>query len=431
MCQAGSPVTLVLFTASYPYDVAIEQTFLDPEIEYLASNFDRVIIVPETLGGKKHAVPAGVEVEESYTLINQSSSQEITTLSRKIEMLSRAFFSRFFYEDLLTRPSILFQPLVLKRLVGFIYRAELIRKWVGDLIESKKLDPSQCIFYTYWLVQSSLGIGLAKRDYPQIMLISRAHGYDLYEERHNLAYIPCRRKSLRVLDRLFPDSDKGTNYIANRYPWFAPLCETSRLGVRDPGFVTSCSRDGVFRIVSCSLMVPVKRIDLLLEGIGYAAKLRPEQQFEWHHFGTGPLKNHIENIAHRTLPVNVKSYFPGYPSLEHLMMFYKNNPVDLFMNVSVTEGTPVSIMEAISCGMPVLATAVGGNPEIVSDQNGKLLSPNPTPDEIAASIFSILDNPDLAAEKRKGSQRVWQEKYNADSNFQAFADRLKSLRQRS
>jgi len=98
------------------------------------------------------------------------------------------------------------------------------------------------------------------------------------------------------------------------------------------------------------------------------------------------------------------------------------------MNVSVTEGTPVAVMEAISCGIPVMATAVGGNPEIVSEQNGRLLSPNPTPDEIAEAILSILDNPDLAIEKRKGSRQVWQEKYNASQNFQAFADRLKAIR---
>lgn len=419
----SSPVILVLFTLSYPYDVAMEQTFIDPEIEYLTSNFDRVIIVPELLEGKKFSVPAKVEVEESYALIRQSGCQVTKTLFR-------AFLLRSFYEDLLTRPSILFQRLVLKRLVGFIDNAEQIRKWVGDYIENKNLDPKQCIFYTYWFLESSLGIGLAKRDYPQIMLISRAHGYDLYEDRYNPVYIPCRRKSLRTLDRLFPDSDKGTNYIASHYPWFSPLCETARLGVRDPGFVTLFSRDGAIRIVSCSQLVHVKRVELLLEGIEYAAKLRPGQQFEWHHFGTGSLKNHIEDIAQRTFSGNVKSYFPGYPSLEHLMMFYKNNPVDLFMNVSVTEGTPVSIMEAISCGIPVIATAVGGNPEIVSEKNGKLLSANPTVDEIAAAIFSILDNPDLAVEKRQGSRRVWQDQYNADSNFQVFADRLKSLRQR-
>jgi glycosyltransferase involved in cell wall biosynthesis len=422
---------LILFPTTYPYGAG-EQTFLGPEIEHLASNFDRVIIVPETLGGKKHAVPAGVEVEESYALINRSDSQETKALSRKINMLSRALFSRLFYEDLVARPSILFRPLALRRLVGFIHRAELTRKWVGNFIENKKLDPSQCILYTYWFVQSSLGIGLAKRDYPQIRLISRVHGYDLYEERHNPAYIPCRPSSLRTLDRLFPASEAGRKYIVTRYPWFAPRCETSRLGVRDPGFITSTSPDGVLRIVSCSFVIPLKRVDLLLKGIARASELRPEQQFEWHHFGEGPLKSDVEEMARRELPVNVKSYFPGYPSLEHLMLFYKNNPVDLFMNVSTTEGgAPVSIMEAISCGVPVLATAVGGNPEIVSDQNGKLLSSNPTPDEIAESIFSILDNPDLAAEKRKGSRRVWREKYNANSNFQAFADCLKSIRRRA
>jgi glycosyltransferase involved in cell wall biosynthesis len=274
-----------------------------------------------------------------------------------------------------------------------------------------------------------MGIGVVKHTHPRLVAISRAHGYDLYEARHSHQYIPCRTRSLRLIDRVFPDSEAGTRYLADRFPWFASKCETARLGVKEPGFVTSASSDGVVRIVSCSFVVPVKRIDLLLKGIHAAATQRPQQRFEWHHFGNGPLREAIVNQAEAVLPSNVKSCFPGYSTATNLMQFYRENPIDLFANVSESEGTPVSVMEAIGCGLPVIATAVGGNQEIVSERNGQLISPNPTPDEIATAIFEVVDDPIVAARKRVGSRQVWHEQYNAEQNFQRFADRLIEIRQ--
>ncbi|MCB0101170.1 MAG: glycosyltransferase, partial [Anaerolineales bacterium] len=109
---------------------------------------------------------------------------------------------------------------------------------------------------------------------------------------------------------------------------------------------------------------------------------------------------------------------------------YITHPVDVFVNVSSTEGTPVSIMEAISCGIPVTATAVGGNVEIVQERNGFLLAENPTPDEIADALLSVMDARELWLEKRKGSREVWQERYNETKNFEAFAHRLVEIRKR-
>ncbi len=109
------------------------------------------------------------------------------------------------------------------------------------------------------------------------------------------------------------------------------------------------------------------------------------------------------------------------------MKFYQKNPADVFINVSSTEGTPVSVMEAASCGIPIIATSVGGNPEIVSERNGILLNPDLTADEIAKAILTVLDHPETATSKRKGSRAVWMERYNADANFRAFAERLKAI----
>ncbi len=400
----------------------MEQTFLDPEMDQLAMNFEQVIIVPLRLEGKPTTLPNGAQVEPGLALVRRS-------LQGKLKLVLGSVSSRLFYDDLSFRPASLFQPSVLARLAAFVGNAALTNGWVSALIKTRKLDLGKTVFYTYWLNFCSAGIGLAKRNHPQLKLISRAHGSDLYEERYRPVYLPCRRQTLAQLDGLFPDSEKGKEYIARRYSWFTAMCQTARLGVRDPSFLTPPSQDGVCRIVSCSLVVPVKRVDLLLKGIASAAAARPEQPFEWHHFGEGPLKSLVEETARNTLPANVKSYFPGYPSLDHLMSFYKNNPVDLFMNVSESEGTPVAVMEAISCGMPVAATGVGGNPEIASEQNGAILSPNPSPEEIGATILSFFDHPDQAMEKRKASRKIWDEKYNAARNFQEWVKLLESFAQ--
>ena len=416
---------LILFTTSYPYKIALEHNFLDQEVKYLSGNFNRVIIVPELSNATRYYVNANVEIQNEYSI---TLSQARQSIARKIRAMPKIIFSDLFYREITVYPKIIIQQTSIRRFFLYMYIAEQTRKWICKFIEKERLDPNQCIFYTYWFDAPTLGIGLVKKNYPEICIVSRAHGYDLYAERHSPAYIPCRHQSLDDLDGLFPDSDAGTRYISYHYPEYAHLCKTSRLGVVDPGFITSPSKDGIFRIVSCSLLVPVKRVELLVKGIIYAARLRPELRIEWRHFGTGQLKPIIESFAQDNLPDNVNAFFPGYPLLENLLSFYKNNPIDVFMNVSESEGTPVSVMEAISCGIPIIATAVGGNPEIVSEQNGILLSPSPTPEEIAIALFNLWDNTDLALERRKQSRKFWQDKYNADQNFQSFVDLLKSIR---
>ena len=137
---------------------------------------------------------------------------------------------------------------------------------------------------------------------------------------------------------------------------------------------------------------------------------------------------YVEEMASKIMPGNVRHHFLGNLPNDKVISFYKNNPVDLFVHVSSSEGgVPVSIMEAQSCGIPVVATSVGGSKEIVSDEVGKLLKENPTPEQIAENISSILDNPELAIEKRKTSKLNWQDHYNADKNYAEFASRLRCI----
>jgi colanic acid/amylovoran biosynthesis glycosyltransferase len=413
---------LLLFTASYPYDGGAEQTFLNTEILHLCQVFDRVVLVPRKQPGTLLPVPESVEVDETYS--NTLDNVNLFTA------IVNTLVSKLIFSDILSRPSLLFYPQALKRLIAFAVGAQLTRNWVQKWIAKNKVKPEECVFYTYWFDQAALGIGLAKKKYPQLRLVSRVHGYDLYEEYYyKPSYWPCRPLALSLVDYLFPDSEAGLRYLKERYPAHATRYETALLGVTEPGFLSRSSTDGVFRIVSCSMLVPVKRVDQILRGVKTAACQRPDQNFEWHHIGNGARRSELQKMADEQFPSNAKGYLPGYTSREALLSFYKDQPVDVFINASETEGTPVAVMEAVSCGIPVIATSVGGSKEIVGNQNGILLDENPTPQQIAEAIFQLIDNLQDAQQKRDASRQIWAERYNADANYSEFAERLKSVRQ--
>lgn len=417
-------MSLVLFTASYPFDIATEQNFLNEEIKHLAESFESVVLVPRKCIGKRLPLPNNVKVVEDYFSFLESAN--------KLSIALRVFTSPLFYGDLAAHPWLLFHPRSLGRLFAYLGGAYLTKQWVELWLEKNHKDGSRCIFYTYWFDQGTMGIGLAIRDRPQIKLVSRAHGYDLYEERYSPPYWPGRPASLKIVDVLFAVSDAGVDYLNKRYPAYSSRFETAFLGVTDPGFLTRSSSDDVLRIVSCSIIRPVKRVELLLEGIASAARQRPDQKIEWHHFGNEEFEGMRENLqksADELLPANARAFFPGYSTQQALMDYYRSNPVDVFFNVSVSEGTPVSSMEALSCGIPLVATNVGGNCEITTDGNGILLSPNPAPEEIAEAIFKFVDATEWALSKREGSRTLWFKKYNADGNFHDFIRRLKTIRE--
>jgi glycosyltransferase involved in cell wall biosynthesis len=416
----AASTTLLLFTGSYPYEAALEDTFVVPELPFLAAAFDRVVIIPTRRGGRRAAPPPELLIEESL-------AQSTESLSGRIRGVLTALGSTLLWREFLQRPAALLRVGAFARLVGTVARAQLTHRWMQQYVRQNRAPIEHLVAYTFWCDATTTGLALMKSKAREMVLVSRAHGADLYADRYQPAYFPARTLTLARLNALFPDSEAGVRYISERYRWFSGRCEVARMGVADPGFVSAASSDEVRVVVSCSRIMPLKRVDLIGRSVGAAARLRPDLTLEWHHFGEGEDRDRIEAEARASMPSNATATFHGFDTVTTLMRFYETHPVDVFVNASSSEGTPVAIMEATSCGIPIVATAVGGNTEIVSSENGETVAPDASADEIGAAIVRVAAPAEVGGRLRDGSRRVWQEKYDAATNYVAFANRISEL----
>lgn len=405
---------LILVSESYPYSGASETTFIDPEIEYLVAGFADVTLAPERIYGKGK-VPDGVVLDKSFAK---------AMARNRVAMVLRGGLTREFFSEILHFPALCTSWSALLRIAMFIARARVASAWLEQFLARRKLNPEETVVYSFWFYHTAHGFALFKKKAPGLRVIARAHGADLYEERHYPPYIPCRESSLQLIDAVYPDSEVGLAYLEEKWPGAASDFELGRLGTVDPGYQTRVSEDGILRIVSCSSLTPVKRVELLVAGIALLAHQHPHLCIEWNHFGSGPLHDAVHDLAKRTLRSSVSWWFHGQVASSTVMAWYRDEGVDVFVNVSASEGTPVSIMEAASCGIPVVATAVGGNREIVNERNGILLPATPEASDIANALRIFAFDRAVALEKRSGSRQVWGEKYFAGKNFPEFVQRL-------
>jgi glycosyltransferase involved in cell wall biosynthesis len=134
----------------------------------------------------------------------------------------------------------------------------------------------------------------------------------------------------------------------------------------------------------------------------------------------------IENAAAMLSP-KISWRFHGHVSSGRIRSWYNEQSVDVFVNVSSSEGTPVSIMEAISYGIPIIATAVGGNCEIVDENNGLLIPPNPTASDLANALVYFTGATEELSQLRSGSRLVWESKYDAARNYYKYALELQKI----
>ncbi|TDT94108.1 glycosyltransferase involved in cell wall biosynthesis [Streptomyces sp. 846.5] len=149
-----------------------------------------------------------------------------------------------------------------------------------------------------------------------------------------------------------------------------------------------------------------------------AALDRPEVTGVW--VGGGELAAAVREQAQRALPTARVLLVGERPDVPELLPAF-----DVFALPSRYEGLPVAIVEAMVCGIPVVASAVNSVPDVVCPGESGLLVPPERPDLFAAAIGYLLDRPDEAARMAAAARARIDDRYTeralADTLLAAYA----------
>ena len=410
---------MLLVTTSYPY--GRNEAFVRAELEYVAQCFDHVELVPTYYVPDTVPRPTALPVNLGYANARWGTRRSFTLFSAFLGGLWRYAW----FDDAMRVLRGAHRWENLKELGRALYRACLFERFLVEQIAkaNKEID----LVYFYWMFPEIMGAIRFRDVYqPSLKVVSRGHGGDLYEERRSGRYAGLRQGVLAGIDAVYTISDHGTAYVGREHPTVARKCSTARLGVDDPGFANAQPEDAVLSLVSCSFVVDEKRLHLIVDAIAHLIDLDPALDIRWTHIGDGELYDQLRAYAKSKLKGRAEVVFLGYLTQQEVMQLYREQRFDVIVNVSSNEGIPVSLMEASSVGIPMVATDVGGNREIVNETNGILIPADADIPTIAGALAHFYDRASASAYRAR-ARSVWQNKYNAAHNYSRFGQSLADI----
>jgi len=399
---------LVCFTASFPYHN--REAFFEAELKYLAKEFEHLYIIPMYNPGINQIAR---NTPPNVTYLPPASPQGFRRIIKGLFNSSpvKQYFKDFINNRVYTN----------KR---------HLKNWINSFLvfralfaETKKaianLNEDDTLLYSYWAEAPLFTTNYFKKYRKAI----RMHGGDFYLNRND-NYLPLRQEIYNNCDVLLPISEDIKSILIQHYRIDPQKIQLSYLGVSNPSYKinpTPTTNNRTLVLVSCSNAVALKQIDKIIAALHFF----PENtDVVWHHFGDGPLLENLKQQA-RALPKHIQCEFHGWVKPQELLNFYEHTSIDWLINASKFEGVPVSIMEAMSYGIPVIATDVGATREIVNQQNGYLIPGTFEPEQLSRLILQT--NSTDYANKRKNARKTWQEKFNADKNYLNLIKILKQV----
>lgn len=410
---------LVLFAKGFPYNFS--EPFLENEYPLYKEYFDKTVIIT---GCKRNEKPtrqisdSTVEIISDYTL-----SKDIFSL---IETLPWLLTDKMFYREI-------FKLISCKKFSLKKFYALLITALCGNhralqayRLIKKNPEYSVDVIYGYWLnIPAYAVLRLKEKLGNSAYTVSRVHGFDLYAERNSMSYLPFQEQIYNNIDEIASISENGKKYLEDK---FGDKNKVSvfRLGALDRKLSNPIESRNEFRIVSCAKVIPLKRLTKIVDALRFIT----DKDIIWTHIGYGKDFENLKNYANNELPENIKVDFKGYVPNSEVYDIYSTTPFHVFINVSETEGVPVSIMEAMSFGIPVIATDVGGTSELIDhEKNGFLLPADFSDSLLTDAITQLIDMSDEKYNEMKDEARKkFENDYNAIPNYTRFVEYISDRR---
>lgn len=235
--------------------------------------------------------------------------------------------------------------------------------------------------------------GIAMKNISKKPLLVTCHGSEVNLAKKNTVFRTFFARMLKKADAITVNSrfmkDEVEKIIGNGEIHVIPMGS----GIGEKKYEASQNPDKIkVSVLFVGRLIKLKGADYLIKAM---QRLDPDK-FELHIVGDGPERENLEKIAQKNI------FFYGYKTGTELENLYKD--ADIFVlpsivdNQGFTEGLGTVLLEAASFHIPIIASNVGGIPDIVINEKTGLLVPEKDPEAIAKAILRIDENKKLAKE---------------------------------
>jgi L-malate glycosyltransferase len=180
--------------------------------------------------------------------------------------------------------------------------------------------------------------------------------------------------------------------------------------------------DDVLVVGTVARLDPVKDLSSLIDS---TSRLVPERRVRLVVIGEGPEMARLKRTA-STLGISNDVSFLGHRDDARIWL----SGFDVFVNCSTSEGVSLTILEAMAAGLPIVATAVGGTPEVLDDASG-LLVPARDPVALAAALRTIAKDAALRSSLGCSARRRLEIHFALDRMVGNYASVYRTLSSRS
>lgn len=305
---------------------------------------------------------------------------------------------------------------------GSSYRgaAKAVATEVGRYMRSHGLSAANTVAEAFWFDFQASGLSLLDLPY-----VARAHRYDLYI--HKAASM--RERTIATSCGVYAVSQAGADELSIRYPEASDNIGVSYLGVSLDGLgvgTRHTADDHTVTFITVARAEPVKRLPLALQSLIALANVRGDLDVRWIHVGDGSELDGLKQMC-LSLPSNLTVEFCGSLDNADVRSMLSSRVIDFMLLLSSSEGLPVSLLEAMACGIIPVATDVGGVSEAVDDDCGVLMPADLHPDEFPSGIIPFIDGDFRSRSMAEECRRRVVEKFDASVLRADFARRLRSL----
>lgn len=405
---------LIISTETFPYGKG-EKPFILPELEKLVNLYDITIV--------SHADSETVCDERYTTKLDPRVKVENINLSPNF--FSKVWYGLKYWVDFDGWKEIINIFKSKKRVLAKIYQSMGFYILASENFRCMKAKgiiraDESAIYYSFWYYYYTYSMTKNRKKYRNIKIVTRTHGFDLYNERYAGGRQPFKESMTDKIDKIVFISEAGKKYYENVYgKKNSEKYLVNRLGIKETHVnPIELEKKDVFQLVSCSSVIPLKRVEKIIDSLA----LLYDENVHWIHFGDGSDYEKVRQYAINKLAdkKNISFHFMGFWDNEKIIKYYQNNQVDCFITTSSTEGIPVSIQEAMAAGIPIIGTDVGGIAEMI-DGNGILLHETPNTEEVCKAICDIYYMKDEERQNlRKRSYEIWKNKFWMEKNVNEF-----------